>query len=46
MNAIFVNCPAATGGKFVVADQKNRGQKQSSIAFTFKTKQKVSKKLF
>jgi hypothetical protein len=24
----------------------NRGQKQSSIAFTFKTKQKVSKKLF
>jgi hypothetical protein len=25
---------------------KNCGQKQSSIAFTFKTKQKVSKKLF
>jgi hypothetical protein len=43
---LVVNITAKTGGKFVVADQNNGGQNQSSIAFPFKTKQKVSKKLF
>jgi hypothetical protein len=34
-----------TGGKFVVADQKSRAETKL-ISFAFKTKQKVSKKLF
>ena len=43
---IFVSAIFARLSRQMTRATQNRGQKQSSIAFTFKTKQKVSKKLF